>query len=225
MKRYKTPHHGHIGSHLAYFLLNFFCNEIHFIHSSRRFTAADYFGQVAEICRTAHKIGWAISLTKSLVLYSSFDNHIKRKLKWTQWALQWQWHLYITSPWAILLAEESRINPFSAGIGIGFQKVLESESENLVLESELESRILKLIIFKLLKADRPHPRNYPHTPTDYRHTDNNLGLVMLLMALHCTRQSRAHNIDHCAPENWPWPLPVTLTHDLDPTFDLDLEAR
>ncbi len=23
----------------------------------------------------------------------------------------------------------------------------------------------------LLKADRPHPRNYPHTPTDYRHTD------------------------------------------------------
>ncbi len=23
-----------------------------------------------------------------------------------------------------------------------------------------------------LKADRPHPRNYPHTPTDYRHTDN-----------------------------------------------------
>ncbi len=23
-----------------------------------------------------------------------------------------------------------------------------------------------------LKADRPHPRDYPHTPTDYRHTDN-----------------------------------------------------
>ena len=34
-----------------------------------------------------------------------------------------------------------------------------------------------------LKADRPHPHNYPHTPTDYRHTDNNLGLVMLLITL------------------------------------------
>ncbi len=22
-----------------------------------------------------------------------------------------------------------------------------------------------------LKADRPHPHNYPHPPTDYRHTD------------------------------------------------------
>ncbi len=30
----------------------------------------------------------------------------------------------------------------------------------------------------LLKADRPHPRNHPHTLTDYRHTDNPLGLVM-----------------------------------------------
>ena len=26
----------------------------------------------------------------------------------------------------------------------------------------------------LLKADRPHPCNYPHTPTDYRHTDEHL---------------------------------------------------
>ncbi len=25
--------------------------------------------------------------------------------------------------------------------------------------------------YKILKADRPHPHNYPHTPTDYRHTD------------------------------------------------------
>ncbi len=36
---------------------------------------------------------------------------------------------------------------------------------------------------------------------------------MAPIALNCTRQSRAPNIDTCAPENWPWPL--TLTHDLD----------
>ncbi len=28
----------------------------------------------------------------------------------------------------------------------------------------------------ILKADRLHPLNYPHTPTDYRHTDNHLEL-------------------------------------------------
>ncbi len=41
-----------------------------------------------------------------------------------------------------------------------------------------------------LKADRPHPHNYPPTPTDYRHTDKHLRLVMPLIALYCTRQSR-----------------------------------
>ena len=29
-----------------------------------------------------------------------------------------------------------------------------------------------------LKADQPHSRNYPHMPTDYRHTDNPLRLVI-----------------------------------------------
>ncbi len=43
---------------------------------------------------------------------------------------------------------------------------------------------------KELKADWPHPRNYPPTPTDYRHTDNHLRLVMVVVALCCTRQSR-----------------------------------
>ena len=75
----------------------------------------------------------------------------------------------------------------------------------------------------LLKADRPHPRNYPPTPNDYRHTDNHLRLVMVVVVLCCTRQSRAHIIDRCAPEFdldlWPWP--VTLSRDLDPTVDLD----
>ena len=28
-----------------------------------------------------------------------------------------------------------------------------------------------------LKADRPHLRNYPHTPTNYRHTDKHIRLV------------------------------------------------
>ena len=36
-----------------------------------------------------------------------------------------------------------------------------------------------LYIYQLiLKADRPHPRDYPQTPTDYRHTDNHLRLVI-----------------------------------------------
>ncbi len=51
-----------------------------------------------------------------------------------------------------------------------------------------------------LKADRPHPRNYLHTPTDYRYTDNHLRLVTVVGALCCTRQGRAPNIDRCAPE-------------------------
>ena len=49
----------------------------------------------------------------------------------------------------------------------------------------------------LLKADRPHPRNYPHGPTDYRHIDKHLRLVMAPIAPNCT----APNIDRCAPEN------------------------
>ncbi len=32
-----------------------------------------------------------------------------------------------------------------------------------------------------LKADRPHPRNYPHTPTDHRHTDKHFRLVMTFL--------------------------------------------
>ncbi len=58
---------------------------------------------------------------------------------------------------------------------------------------------------------------------DYRHTDKHLRLVMTLISLCCTRQSRAPNIDRCALEIWPRPL--TLTNDLDPTFDLDLKGQ
>ncbi len=49
---------------------------------------------------------------------------------------------------------------------------------------------------------------------EYRQTDKYLRLVMILIALCCTPQIRAPNIDFCAPEISPWPL--TLTHDLDP---------
>ena len=42
-----------------------------------------------------------------------------------------------------------------------------------------------------LKADRLHPRDYPHMPTEYRHTDKHLRLVMTLNAHCCTRQRRA----------------------------------
>ena len=37
--------------------------------------------------------------------------------------------------------------------------------------------ILKSVSYQL-KGDRLHPRDYPHTPTDYRHTDKQLRLVM-----------------------------------------------
>ncbi len=36
-----------------------------------------------------------------------------------------------------------------------------------------------------LKADRAHPCDYPQTLTDYRHTDNYLRLVMVVVALCC----------------------------------------
>ena len=33
-----------------------------------------------------------------------------------------------------------------------------------------------------LKVDRPYPCNYPHMPTDYRHTDKYFRLVMTLLS-------------------------------------------
>ncbi len=37
--------------------------------------------------------------------------------------------------------------------------------------------------YNKLKADRPHPCNCPQMPTDYRHTDKHLRLVMGVNAL------------------------------------------
>ena len=40
-------------------------------------------------------------------------------------------------------------------------------------------------LYTQLKADQSHPRNYPHTTTDYRHTDEHLRLhVMRLVMSH-----------------------------------------
>ena len=52
--------------------------------------------------------------------------------------------------------------------------------------------------------------------THWLQTHKHIRLVMNLNALCCTGQSRAHNIYHCVPEIWPWPL--TLIRDLDLTF-------
>ncbi len=48
-----------------------------------------------------------------------------------------------------------------------------------------------------LKANRLHLHDNPHSPTDYRHTDKHLRLVMTLIALCCPRQNRTPNIDRC----------------------------
>ena len=47
---------------------------------------------------------------------------------------------------------------------------IETHSEWKHLSIEASSRIMQILsVLLLLKADRPHPRNSPHTPTDYRH--------------------------------------------------------
>ena len=106
-------------------------------------------------------------------------------------------------------------------------------------------------IYKL-KADRPHPRNYPHTPTDHRHTDKHFRLVTTLLCsklavwLFAALGKAEPPISTAAnqkfdPDPSPWPVTLTSTFDLDPwpltltlkqcnsdantrflTFDLDL---
>ncbi len=39
------------------------------------------------------------------------------------------------------------------------------------------------IINSLLIKSQPHPRNYPQTPINYRHTDNHLRLVMVVFLI------------------------------------------
>ena len=46
------------------------------------------------------------------------------------------------------------------------------------LDEYKDNTNMVLSLYPKLKAARLHPRNYPHTPTDYRHTDNPLRLVM-----------------------------------------------
>ncbi len=72
-----------------------------------------------------------------------------------------------------------------------------NDTENIAYK--MKNDISKFLI--KLKADRPHPHTDTHTA--YRHTDKHLRLVMTCIALCCTRQSRAPNIDRCAPEILP----------------------
>ncbi len=46
-----------------------------------------------------------------------------------------------------------------------------------VATEKKKERKSKYLLIKL-KAGRPHLCNYPHTPTDYRHTDKHIRLVM-----------------------------------------------
>ncbi len=74
------------------------------------------------------------------------------------------------------------LDPIFLPVGEGFRKFCTTEG-----------RGFELILFPAdmvrsftdhspkLKADRPHPRHYPHTPTNYRHTDKHLRLVMALI--------------------------------------------
>ena len=50
-----------------------------------------------------------------------------------------------------------------------------------------------------LNADGPHPRDNPHTPTDYRHTDKHLGLVMTLIALSSDKRTDGRTDGHYLP--------------------------
>ena len=55
-----------------------------------------------------------------------------------------------------------------------------------------------------LKADRPHPRDNPQMSTDYRHTDNHLRLVMVVVP-----QESAHRQTNKRADGWM--LPSTLS--------------
>ena len=41
----------------------------------------------------------------------------------------------------------------------------------------LTSTLQHVQCYNIVKADRPHPHNYPHLPTGYRHTDLRLAMV------------------------------------------------
>ncbi len=70
---------------------------------------------------------------------------------------------------------------------------------------EIQLKMQTVLSFSKLKADRPHLRDYPHRPTDYRNTDKHLRLVMtpMLFAALCKAE----------------PLISTAAHQ---KFDLDL---
>ena len=90
----------------------------------------------------------------------------------------------------------------------------ESVYESLTQMDETNSTVQLLHIFITetggmikLKANRLHPCNYLHTPTDFRHTDKHLRLVMVLIALISTAIRQKIDLDLWL---------VTLTFNLDP---------
>ena len=125
------------------------------------------------------------------------------------------WKLRMVSMW-----NTSRIFVYFSAVPLVRDGEMDPEPAKYLNRSGYFSLFQTFNSKKKLKAGRPHPRYYPHTPPDYRHTDKHLRLVMTFIALCCTRQSWAPNIDCCVPEIWPWhwPRPLTLTLD----FDLDL---
>ena len=48
---------------------------------------------------------------------------------------------------------------------------------------------------KSIKADRLHPGNYPHKPTNYRHTYFHVRLVMMVVPPYCICQSKDRSAD------------------------------
>ena len=91
-------------------------------------------------------------------------------------------------PWQVWTRESQGGNPIGKALVVLMEKSIVSHRTLtafvVLCEKEFNSSCK-------LKADQPHPCDYPQMPTDCRHTDNDLGLVIVVVALCCTRQSRA----------------------------------
>ena len=83
-------------------------------------------------------------------------------------------HMYRQKPKnAMLVGKVADINLYP----IKSCRALELQSANCTHAALQHPQIPDLLDRLVVKADRPHPRDYPHTSTDYRHTDNHLRLV------------------------------------------------
>ncbi len=111
-----------------------------------------------------HKFASIISQLNNIWVGSSMqDTHEPRS--WTVLTFPWNTRVHQTPHIAL------------AAYFWGYHAIL---VQNSVCE---DSGVSCSILPIKLKADRPHPRYYPHTPPDYRHTDKHLRLVMTFIAL------------------------------------------